>query len=307
MFVIRRRQAFTLIELLVVVAIIALLISILLPALQGAREQGKRGLCLANLKNIGTGMQSYSTEDRAEQLIPIQQMMVRTTGKYWLYRCANWLAWGGRDATTPFDGVMLNSDPTNGFKASGMDKPSYAAETRPLNRYLYAAAIQAGDRDKMPLYFCPSDSGYPNHALVDDGPPSAQGIPMYNTVGNSYRGSLACLISDGGAYAIGPWGHRASTLVNTSRLALAGEPTWFNMIGQDNGSTSPDPVLVTGWHKTILSPPAGGSGCAATCIPTACPPVAGLRRGLPSVARRTAGSLTTATLAWTPCLRPASP
>ena len=57
----RRRSAggFTLIEVLVVVAIIALLVSILLPSLQRAREQAKRLLCATNLRTISQAMNIY--------------------------------------------------------------------------------------------------------------------------------------------------------------------------------------------------------------------------------------------------------
>jgi prepilin-type N-terminal cleavage/methylation domain-containing protein len=59
-----RTPGFTLIELLVVVAIIALLISILLPSLRNAREQAKQAVCMANMRSIGQAFYAYSQEFR---------------------------------------------------------------------------------------------------------------------------------------------------------------------------------------------------------------------------------------------------
>ncbi|MBK9127969.1 MAG: prepilin-type N-terminal cleavage/methylation domain-containing protein [Phycisphaerales bacterium] len=261
-----RLSAFTLIELLVVVAIIALLLSILLPSLAGAREQGKRAVCLSNLSGLGKAMWQYAGEYPNEPTIPIHMKMVMPS-EFWLWRTANWFAWGGVSGDQVFRiadeaGWLLDELGPNEVAPDGsLALPEYDATRRPLTNFITGGQISQKDDKKLEWFRCPSDTGYPDDPDIDDAPPANSERPCYRTLGNSYRGSLASLaeIAGGGAapstkmFSRGPWGTRISTLVDTSRLVWVGEPTWFNMIGRDSPGGVQGEVDVFGWHKRKLT------------------------------------------------------
>jgi prepilin-type N-terminal cleavage/methylation domain-containing protein/prepilin-type processing-associated H-X9-DG protein len=76
----QRLGGFTLVELLVVIAIIGILVALLLPAIQAAREAARRTQCVSNMHNIGLAAQNY--HDVRRQLPPTR---IRDLQKTWLH------------------------------------------------------------------------------------------------------------------------------------------------------------------------------------------------------------------------------
>jgi prepilin-type N-terminal cleavage/methylation domain-containing protein/prepilin-type processing-associated H-X9-DG protein len=133
---------FTLVELLVVIGIIAALISILLPALNGVREQAKRTQCASNLKQIATAWVMYANNNKGA--VPSAALGFRPSNWDWLFF--------HRNASAPFtrprdlDESMLApylSSPLNPeiFRCPSDDWEAHASRDFPELPYLYSYSM----------------------------------------------------------------------------------------------------------------------------------------------------------------------
>jgi prepilin-type N-terminal cleavage/methylation domain-containing protein len=129
------KRAFTLVELLVVIAIIGLLVALLLPAVQAARESARRSQCSNNLKQLGLGVHNYADANRG--VLPV--------GEY------SW-GWG-----TWLVGLMPYIEQQNlyeRYQGYGGIGPSGGIDTN----FVYSATINTPVTGTlMKAYTCPSD------------------------------------------------------------------------------------------------------------------------------------------------------
>ncbi len=109
----KRQRAFTLIELLVVIAIIALLMAILMPALQRVRKQAKKVICLSNLKQWGTIFAMYTDDN--DGLFPKR----RSGYGRWINVLYDYYSRNDEIRVCPMAAKIANPDGVSGVKQVG--------------------------------------------------------------------------------------------------------------------------------------------------------------------------------------------
>lgn len=132
------RKAFTLVELLVVIGIIGLLVALLLPAVQAAREAARRMKCTSNLKQIALAVHGYHD---SHGVIPPEYLRMQT----------GYGNWGANVLLLPF-----------------LEQTALHSQLHPDGGVLPTTAAQPLLAQHLPLFRCPSNLGHKTNPNVDD-------------------------------------------------------------------------------------------------------------------------------------------
>jgi prepilin-type N-terminal cleavage/methylation domain-containing protein/prepilin-type processing-associated H-X9-DG protein len=235
-----RRRGFTLVELLIVVAIIGLLLALLMPAVQMAREAGRRISCTSNLRQLGTASHSFyesrghfpTGAEAKRYSTMINNVLIETANPFTFYR------WSSLAHLTPY------LEQTVAYNTLNLKLPLYGPNL------LVMPENVAGAKLIVPLFLCPSDRS----EVVSEG----FGPTNYAACAGSGAGGGSPLDADGIFY-VNSATRTSDILDGTSHTAFMSESTLGD--GPESSTDATQMEMDTA-YKFVQSAPLDETKCA---------------------------------------------
>lgn len=170
-------SAFTLIELLVVISILAVLISVLLPAMAAARVEGQKTSCLTRLRSLAALGVAYATDDTSAVYGPVHPMAYKYNGE-------GYADYGGGPGWAQARATFERPYNWDGY---------FDPTTRPFNHLIYgvegvAENCLANQKTFFEPFQCPGkEFGYQEWPGWDDAAAEEVERPYFSANGTSYR------------------------------------------------------------------------------------------------------------------------
>lgn len=228
------RNGFTLVELLVVIAIIGILVGLLLPAVQSAREAARRMQCSNNLRQMALASHNYESS----------------------FKCIPGLT--GSSSYSPQARILPFIEQGNlqnliDFRQPLLVGPAWAARFNPSMRVAISTVV--------PTFMCPSDTGNPNFptVLADGTASTSAGLSYMFSYGSGTGTNYDDRYRTDGMVWENSWARFKDCTDGTSSTVLLAE----TVLGDQSTATVPSPTLphrrIANWSGTS-SMPAGQPG-----------------------------------------------
>ncbi|MBX6312880.1 MAG: DUF1559 domain-containing protein [Isosphaeraceae bacterium] len=244
----RRRRGFTLIELLVVIAIIGVLIALLLPAVQAAREAARRAQCVNNLKQIGLALHNYESANGSFPPGALQTWNPDTSKLI------------GNGSSSVHMRMLHFVEQQALYNAANFSVSCFNSE---LGSFINSTVLLT----RLSVFLCPSDivpswKGSANTVLKNN---VAPGNNYFASFGSSLEYNASVATPPNGVFAFTPAGTRPVTLSSitdgTSNTIAFGE--WRTGSGNINLVTIPTDAVFVGSYPPGVTP-----GSPGTSMPT---------------------------------------